>query len=157
MTFPGDKWGCTSGHKQPAALGEARPSVFSLAGGRAHALTACEINPSCQQETEPVGSRLDSHWEMAQRKETAMQGVTQAKQVLGALRDLGKSCSPGAWLWTLLCGPAPCREPTGMRGWERASAVAVLCQAPLRRTLCWADRSHSPYFPCHPGLFRCTS
>lgn len=110
---------------------EKHASVFSLQQrDRTHPLISCEINSSGWQETEPAGPWLDSPWERAQREEMAIQGVTQVKQVLGALRDVGKSCSPGAWLWTLLCGPAPCREPTGMGGRERAWAVAALCQAP---------------------------
>lgn len=92
---------------------ELTPQCFLSNRGRAHALTACEINPSCQQETEPVGSPtgLSLRNGPEERERRQCKGSLKLSRVLGALRDLGKSCSPRAWLWTLLCVPAPAGSP----------------------------------------------
>lgn len=60
-------------------------------------------------------------------------GFSQVKQVLEALRGLGRSCSPGG-----LAVDSPIRLP----------------QPPLHRTSCWADGNHPSCPPCHPDLVR---
>lgn len=85
----------------------------------------------------------------AQRKvmatvELGQMAFSQVKQIFKASEAWGGPAHLGAWLWTPLSGPAPCREPMKMGEWEQERAVAALPPSPRHWTSYWADGSHPP-------------
>lgn len=123
------------------------------------ALTSSEINSSCWQGMGLVGPWLDSHGEMAQRKEMAIvklgqTGFSQVKQVLEALRGLGRSCSPGGLAVDSPIWPCPLQGAHGNVWMGGGMSNSSLPQPPLHRTSCWADGNHPSCPPCQPDLVR---
>lgn len=79
-------------------------------------------------------------------------GFSQVKQVLEALRGVGRSCSPGGLAVDSPIWPCPLQGAHGNAWMGGGMNNSSLPQPPRHRTSCWADGNHPSCPPCHPDL-----